>query len=117
MTTTRSDNDDFNDEDYKNAPENCEYCPSPCEETHFKIEKIMEKKNEPAFLSVSVYYETLYMTRIEEEIEYSASELIAEFGGLLGLLAGGSLLSFIEIFIMVVLFFARKFRGRLSFKN
>ena len=62
------------------------------------------------WLSFSVYYENLYLTQIREEREYTLAELIAEFGGLLGLLAGGSLLSIIELILMLVLHILQKLK-------
>jgi len=65
------------------------------------------------FIEVNIYYPDFYYTSITEQLKMTFDDLISNFGGLLGLFLGGSLMSFFEIFeliisVLVLLFKRRK---------
>ena len=90
--------------DYLAAPKNCSDCPMPCKQTIFNLEQTEIHPLYPnRFTDLRLFYQDLRYMQIEETPAYSGSQLIADFGGMLGLLAGGSLLSVVEILIFLSL--------------
>ena len=87
-------------EDEKCAKE----CRIPCKEITFKIkEKYESNKRAGARVRLFFYFEELKETVIEHVPRHTAGTLLANFGGQLGLMAGVSAISIVELLIWFVL--------------
>ena len=53
-------------------------------------------------LSVNVYFQDLYVMKSDTVLSYSPTTLLADIGGLLGLLLGASIISILEIIILLL---------------
>ena len=85
----------------------CDSCPVPCHERKLKVTYVREKNISPHIDNgttyLTIYHDSMEKTVIQELAEYSMLNLVADFGGVLGLLVGCSLLSLIELAIMIFL--------------
>lgn len=85
-------------------------CPVPCNEikydvTSFVIPLPKREYSATSLYSIQIGYQTPDSYEVVEEKEiYPWDKLVCEFGGLLGLVIGASVLSLVEIFIYFVLF-------------
>ena len=84
-------------------------CRTPCEEVLYSItEKFVPTIKKSPRIKLYFYYQELKKSYIEYVPSYEVSTLLANFGGQLGLMAGVSALSIIELIIWFVLFLAEK---------
>ena len=77
-------------------------CHNPCFEHTFKTQA-RYLRHEGDRLELSFHYEDLKETYIKEEPRYEVETLLSNFGGQLGLMAGMSALSIIEVLLWFVL--------------
>ena len=70
-------------------------------------------------MSLNIYYDSFKYTAIEEIIKTELIDLVANLGGIFGLLIGMSVLSFVELFdlVFVLIEFWLKKKNVLSFEN
>ena len=75
-------------------------CPPACDEIRYSYiprDGVIDSINNT--IRMDVYFNTMQYTVWEEVPAYSLEQMIAEFGGLLGLLIGASLLSLLEVLV------------------
>ena len=96
-------------------------CPPLCEHTSYNIESsysqfpslqlaedLEDEFNTSAvelqnnLVSINVYYHSLKITRLTTEYTYVFSNLMADMGGLLGLFIGASMISLLEVVVLVI---------------
>ena len=100
---------EFHNNEYWDAPKDCNPCPLSCEQTMFDIQRLHENSFPNNNIRIRIFYQDLRVMEITEKPAYTASELIADFGGMLGLLAGGSLISIVEIITFILFMLFHKF--------
>lgn len=86
-------------------------CPPLCYEKHYKY-SVREQTNMPNstnLLAVRVYYNEMSFTKWKEVATYGREQMMAEFGGLLGLLVGASVFSLIELAVYGTLHMTKKY--------
>jgi len=88
-------------------------CPMECDSISYSLTLQSNYLNSEGYSYVNIYYPDFYYTSITEQPKTTRDELVSNIGGLLGLFIGGSLLSFFEIFellisVLVILFKKRK---------
>ena len=59
-------------------------------------------------VKVNIYYESLSYTQVQETVKINEVSLIATIGGFMGMFLGASLMTFVEIFDIMIKFFMRK---------
>ena len=78
-------------------------CPPACDEiryTYIPRDQSMEDRNSSTkTIKMDVYFNTMQYTVWQEVPAYGIEQMIAEFGGLLGLLIGASVLSLLEVMV------------------
>ena len=103
-------------------------CFQPCEEERYRVSKISQpwtayelriqgQRNKHLNIKkvrLSVYFRELKEMRITETPSYSDVTLLANFGGMLGLMTGMSALSLLEILIWMLLSVAACLKYRLK---
>ena len=88
---------------------NCE-CPSPCHETEYKVNLV--RRSDLNYIKLMIYYENRQLTVLREQPTYTSDRLLADVGGLVGLLVGMSTLSLVEVFVFVFLYFKHRYRSK-----
>ncbi len=88
-------------------------CPLKCDTVSYSLTVNNNYRQLQNSIMVNIYYPDFYYTSITEQPKMTFDDLISNFGGLLGLFLGGSLMSFFEIFeliisVLVLLFKKRK---------
>ncbi len=88
-------------------------CPMECDSISYSLSVHTNSINLNGNSRVYIYYHDFYYTSITEQPKTTFDQLISNIGGLLGLFIGGSLMSFFEIFellisILVIIFKSRK---------
>ena len=83
-------------------------CRSACKEVNYKIKKEFKTNglHAPSRVRLFFFYQDLKETIIEYVPRSDVSTLLANFGGQLGVMAGISAISLIELFIWFLLFLA-----------
>ena len=81
-------------------------CSIPCEEDSYRVTVRYEPPANESTTEVNIYfyYQEMKQTTIEQHPALAISTLVANFGGQLGLMAGVSAISIIEIIIWFVLY-------------
>ena len=73
------------------------HCPLKCNETRYVSNIIKATSGTNNTIEMNVHYDSMRHTLWEEVPAYSLSQMMSEFGGLLGLLMGASLFSMLEL--------------------
>ena len=98
-------NDRFNDT--TNVYEECRVkCTIPCVENSYRVSLRYEPPSNATSSRINIYfyYQEMKETVVEQRPSLSISTLVANFGGQLGLMAGVSAISIVELMIWFVLF-------------
>ena len=103
IKTCESEKTEYLEKFYTNCGHGCQ---SPCNEVRYKVFKKYEPcyENHSSRIRLFFYYEELKETTIEQVPRLDFPTLAANFGGQLGLMAGVSAISFVEILIWLILF-------------
>ncbi|KAH8359597.1 hypothetical protein KR093_007789 [Drosophila rubida] len=75
-------------------------CPDSCDTQQYNMllnVRELEYKNESKRIRAEVYYGQRVITKIESKLQYTFTDWVAGFGGILGLYVGASALSFAEL--------------------
>ena len=94
----------------RRLPENCA-CNLACNETLYTIRERFTtgQLHNGVTHKLYLYYGERKVTSITEVADYKLEDLLAAFGGMLGLCIGMSVLSFVELFVYLVLFCLNRF--------
>ena len=97
----------------KNIEDATPNCPMPCSESNYDMNSFVlpyigTQRSSAATYSLQIGYQKLDSYDVVEERElYSWDKLASEFGGLLGLVIGASMLSVVEIMVYLFLCFVK----------
>ena len=85
---------------FREVEDSCD-CPPKCE-TVQRTTTISSSTSDDGFVHVNVYYETLILETRETSDSYTVWSLISDIGGNTGLFLGFTLLSGMELLVLVV---------------
>ena len=89
-------------------------CPEPCDEVKYDVNWFKRgKAKHPWQWQISMMYKSHRVTYITEIPKYSIPELLAELGGILGLLTGMSVLTVVELpicFVITIMMYLKCFK-------
>ena len=83
-------------------------CPPPCHQTHYDVTTVVTSLGLPGNDSeagdswVDVYFQSYDVESVVSSPKYDVSRLVASYGGVVGLFAGLSLLTALEVLELVV---------------
>jgi len=89
-----------------------EQCPMECDSISYSLTIQSNYLNLSGNSHVNIYYPDFYYTSITEQPKMTFDNLIGNLGGLLGLFIGGSLISFFEIFELLISVLVIMFKNR-----
>ena len=79
-------------------------CKTPCQETVFRAIVTKTVKAPSRAVIITVFFEDLTITHVTELPAYDHTRFLADIGGLIGLLAGISMLSVFEVVACIMLY-------------
>jgi len=89
-----------------------EQCPMECDSISYSLTIQSNYLDLGGYSYVYIYYPDFYYTSITEQSKTTFDNLIGNLGGLLGLFIGGSLISFFEIFELLISVLVIMFKNR-----
>ena len=86
--------------------DHCQDCLPACNTTSYVTDIQKFEMNDTILLDLR--FKDLSYEKISESAQYPASSLLGDIGGQLGMFTGASLLTLVEFFDLVILFWCRK---------
>ncbi len=83
-----------------------EICPAECDNEEYSINQATNMPRTDNITKLLLYIEELKFAEINEYPKITEADVVSNIGGTLGLFLGLSLLSFVEIFEIIILLFS-----------
>ncbi|XP_042863330.1 acid-sensing ion channel 1A-like [Penaeus japonicus] len=90
-------------------PSRCN-CATPCKQTMYEYRGDTTDDRDDDDGRIKVFFLDLMYEQVKEEFSYPFASLVADFGGMMGLLLGASLLTLVEVAEYVINYLSRVYR-------